>query len=590
MNTDLLARALTISSENTADLAWTFQTEGPRPERVNLDELAVEVDWGRKRNLWMLYGSCNPEMIDDVLGRITDCSNLVVLEAQTPDAYFLSDTDRQRLSAHIQSGRLNIVLGGSLDQRADAVLRLINIDILDSWKPIIDRQTLEDNPEVLRNLFARLASGLNIMVMGKSTLMRTSLPYLRNALLNAPLAMAEPELMGWRERCINKPMLIVAAGPSLNKQLDLLAQNQDLFTILAVDKVWPILKAQGIKPDVVLALDPHTRPSWPHNQVANETAFCVDLGCAPKVMWSNERNHVVTSCNPHITAILQEIGVRAELLGTGGSVATSAFELAVQLGGNPIVFIGQDLALTGGKDHAEGYPHAYSAQMLANRSDNGFDVEGYHGGRVRTERQLLFYKTWFENRIQGLGDRVVINATEGGAAMAGALQLPFAAVCAEIRRTSLRKASLISTRSTQIDVAHMKRLRDGLADMAERLRAFRDIASQGRKLCRESGPRPSKKRLARIDAVNQQIRDHEPRIKMFANILSMVQLDRIRYKAHFGDDMDGLADAIKKYDEIYQNIETAVELALKMIDRVDVFYVRVAEGGRIDPELLEAVF
>jgi ribosomal protein L7/L12 len=259
------------------------------------------------------------------------------------------------------------------------------------------------------------------------------------------------------------------------------------------------------------------------------------------------------------------------------------------LGANPIVFIGQDLALTDGKDHAEGYPHTYNANTLKNRTDNGFDADGYHGGRVRTERQLMYYKTWFERRASELTDRLIINATEGGARINGTVQLPFATVCREIQATRLRKTPLMPPTPTRIDPAHMAKLSHNLVTLCKDVQEFRKIATEARALCRRMGGRPSQKQLKRLDRLNQRIRQEDPISKTIVNLMGLKKFEAIRYKTHTGQGMDDIKDAIDKYDEVYQNIETGAETALKMLEDMGRFYQRVAERGEIALDLLDEI-
>ena len=588
---DLNLQTLVINETSLDDLRWVFHGQTDlSPQPTELNDLAVEADWSQKRTVWVLYGASDPDTLAAVLSRITPCSKLIVLEAGGANDHHLDGPQREKLRQQVLDGRLSIILGGCLEQRANLVLQHINIDTMDGWKPLLSNKFIEQRPEEIKDLFSRLAAGLNTKVLHKNTLLAVTLPYLCNALVNAPLASQDARLAHWKGSRLDRPVLVVAAGPSLNKQMPLLAQHQDLFTILAVDTVWPILHKHGVVPDAILAIDRISRPSWPRNGVSDGTAFCVDIGCAPRLVWSNDHNHVLLSCNPDILALMQELGVKAEALRTGGSVATSAFQLAEEVGGNPIVFIGQDLALTGGKDHAEGYLHTYQPERLARISEAGYDVEGYYGDTVRTERQLLFYKNWFERRIKALPDKLVINATEGGACIAGAVQLPFAVVCQEIRATSLRKKPLMGLMRTRIDPEHMDQLILGLSNLMTRVQKFGELASQGRSVCRRCGARPSKKQLSRIDAINRELRDFEIHSKTMVDVMRMAQLDIIRYEAHIGQNMDAMSDVVRKYDEVYQTLQEGSRLALEMMEKVKVFYQVVQERGEIDPELAQSIF
>lgn len=591
MSPDLNLYPVVIDADRIDDLNRVYQAaDQPGPQSMDLDDLAVEVDWTRKRMLWMIYGSCYLENIKEVFARVTQCSRVVVLEAESPYAYHLTVSERDELRQHLLTKRLTLIAGGPVEQRAVKLLELIDVNSMDGWKPILSQAQMNLRPAETRQLFEKVAAGINMKIMGKATNLSVTLPYLRNALINAPLASGGDYLQQWRGMRKDRPALIVAAGPSLNKQLPLLAQNQDLFTIIAVDKVWPILKTHGIVPDALLALDPESVPSWPRNEIDEGTAFCVDIGCGSKLLWSNDQNHLLTCANMAVYQILKELGVKVSLLSTGGSVATSAFAMAEHLEANPIVFIGQDLALTGGKDHADGYLDSYNADLLSARMEAGFDVEGYYGGRLRTERQLLTYKTWFESRIKDLPHKLIINATEGGARIEGAIQLPFATVCQEIRSAKIYKTPLVQPFKRCIEPDHIQRLVEGLVRIRKGIDVINELAEKGHKLCIKMDKNPSIKQLKKMDALNMALKNHQQSSKSFVDILNASNFDKIRYSANIGENMNGMADAIRQYDNIYTNIISSVSFAKEMIDHVDRFYNKVIEHGAIDPEILKHAY
>lgn len=591
MSPDLNLHPVVINADRIDDLKGVYQAADlPGPQSMDLDDLAVEVDWKRKRMLWMIYGSCHLDNIKEVFARVTQCSHVVVLEADSPYAYHLTVSERDELRQYLLAERLTIIAGGPIEQRAGKLLELVDVNSMDGWKPVLSKAQMNLRPADTRLLFEKVVAGINMKIMGKLTNLSVTLPYLRNALINAPLASGGDYLQQWQGMLKDRPALIVAAGPSLNKQLPLLAQNQDLFTIIAVDKVWPILKAHGIVPDAILALDPKSVPSWPRNEIDEGTAFCVDIGCGSKLLWSNDQNHLLTCANMAVYQILKELGAKVSLLSTGGSVATSAFAMAERLEANPIVFIGQDLALTGGKDHADGYLDSYNAGLLSARIEAGFDVEGYYGGRLRTERQLLTYKTWFENRIKALPHKLIINSTEGGARIEGATQLPFATVCQEIRSAKLYKTPLVQPFKRCVEPDHIKRLVEGLVRISKGIDVMNELAQKGCKLCSKMGKNPSVKQLKKLDALNMALKNHQQSSKSFIDILNAASFDTIRYNTTVGESMNGMADAVRQYNNIYTNIISSVIYAKGIIDHVDAFYKKVTEHGTIDPEILKHAY
>jgi hypothetical protein len=126
----------------------------------------------------------------------------------------------------------------------------------------------------------------------------------------------------------------------------------------------------------------------------------------------------------------------------GGSVANTAFNLCRMMGADPLILIGQDLAYTGGRAYARGTAFE---QMQADVRDGvahfdnldckrglcaeaGFSpleaaraipIEGWGGGMVYTTSDFNYFRTSYEAAAREAADVRLINATEGGARIAG---------------------------------------------------------------------------------------------------------------------------------------------------------------------------
>jgi len=57
-----------------------------------------------------------------------------------------------------------------------------------------------------------------------------------------------------------KPVLFLAAGPSLEKNINWIKKNKDRYIILSVFMILPILQKEGIEPDVILHIDEQYEP------------------------------------------------------------------------------------------------------------------------------------------------------------------------------------------------------------------------------------------------------------------------------------------------------------------------------------------
>ncbi len=587
---DLSTQAWTLGQDHTADLSWAYPGEATQAlEATDLDALALPAEWDKKRIIWLLLGQPEPATLQALLERITPCSKLVVVDSAPPQSTAITPLQQAQLSAWLADERVQLVMGGSVAQQAEAAATLMDIDLHDGWKPVIGADRMQADPLGVTQLVRGVSTALNTRVLMKSTKLKMSAMFLRNTLLNAPWTSVAQPLGKLANTQTNRPALIVSAGPSLNKQLPLLQAHQDLFTIIAVDTVWPILTQHGIVPDYLAALDPVTPASWPLNGIHPQTRLVTDVMASPAMVWSHERSHLFTYSFKPAGTLMNFLQGHADPLDVGGSVATQAFNLAVELGANPIFFIGQDLALTGGKDHADGYLYTYAEKTLTDRTESGYDVEAYHGGRIRTERQLLSYKHWFEDRIRSLPDRMVINATEGGARIAGTLQIPFAQICAEIAATSLRKPVNEPEPTHELDIEHMQRLLAGMDKLIDSVEDYRQLAVKAEAITQRKVSAKNDRQLKDIDRINRQIKGFEAHAKMLIDAFGANMLEKVRLNTHIQSQSEDLGprqqhmeSTLTRYREVYQGIQASAEACDKLLRRIRGLYQRILAEGRLD--------
>ena len=82
-------------------------------------------------------------------------------------------------------------------------------------------------------------------------------------------------------------------------------------------------------------------------------------------------------------------------------MATSAYSFGIQMGAKTVILVGQDLAMTGNKTHADG---TFEDKMKEIDTGSGeyFEVESVDGGKVLTRADFKVYLDWFEKIYQGL--------------------------------------------------------------------------------------------------------------------------------------------------------------------------------------------
>lgn len=212
------------------------------------------------------------------------------------------------------------------------------------------------------------------------------------------------------------PFVIVSAGPSLEKNIDTLKYVKNKAVIISVGQALKLLLNKGITPDLFVAIDPQ-------EAVYDIIKGIEDIGIPAVFLATASRKAVEEYKGPKFIAVQDKAyaleNEKKHLVQTGGSVATTSIDIALQMGANPIILTGQDLAFTDNKHHASGYVHT-NGEVDVKPLKNMRTVKGASGEMLYTTLGLLSYKRWIENRIEEEKDITFINATEGGAFIKGA--------------------------------------------------------------------------------------------------------------------------------------------------------------------------
>lgn len=221
------------------------------------------------------------------------------------------------------------------------------------------------------------------------------------------------------------PVIIVSAGPSLNKNIQDLKAAVGKACIIATDTAMKPLLNEGIIPDLFMIVD-GLKPAelFQHKDISKSgmvtmTAVStdpMDIHKGRKIFYYSE-SPFETEMVRHINA-MEDRNVLLPALPTGGSVATSAYSLGVYMGAKTVILVGQDLALTGNKGHVDGAFEDEKIEINMNSGDY-LEVDAVDGGKVITRLDFKLYLDWFEKTIKEWKNIQTIDATEGGALIHG---------------------------------------------------------------------------------------------------------------------------------------------------------------------------
>ncbi len=244
--------------------------------------------------------------------------------------------------------------------------------------------------------------------------------------LEALCQMAGRTALNGMTQCLaGRTAVIVGAGPSLDKNVGVLKKYQDRCAIFAVDAAVEPMRKAGIQPHFVVTVDAGDAPvktTW--QSPVWRGAVVIPGVHVSEWTWKLKPRRwlwgvqMVGAIGPFVACTLE-----LPVLRSGGSVSTIAFSAAKGMGADKIVLVGMDSSYAPGrKFYASGVPWKYvdreGVEPIAK-------VEAYGGiGYVDAPRTLCAYREWFEGRSceAAAAGAPVVNATEGGARIAGAVE------------------------------------------------------------------------------------------------------------------------------------------------------------------------
>lgn len=278
--------------------------------------------------------------------------------------------------------------------------------------------------------FQRLLSQLSgaASISGGNRLTRTILTSTLNSLEDH---LRCPGFQHLRNSLSQKPAVLIAAGPSLERNLAHLVAHRHKVVVFAVARVTKLLERYGLEPDFLVHVEAQDFFSFiqPCRNLSRTTFLLADQ---TDVRYYRFPHRATFGFQSRTNALINSLvaahpEARAEIVKTGGSVATAACFLAFLAGCNPIVLIGQDLALTGGRHHAG---------KSGGSEERTRTVPGYYGGTVTTIPNYHNNIIWYQEALKAFAQmdpqRQIINATEGGAVLKNFPRVPLRAVLAAL--------------------------------------------------------------------------------------------------------------------------------------------------------------
>ena len=270
---------------------------------------------------------------------------------------------------------------------------------------------------------------------------------------------------------------------------------------------------------------------------------------------------------------------------SGGSVSTAAYDLAEQMGCNPIILAGQDLAYSDERIHIRGTTGEQIWENTANRitpvsrSMAGFlqrnktvEITAYGGeGTVWSDRKFLTFLWWFEKRFAAHNEVTVINATEGGARIKGTQEQNLADVIASLPETDTIAALHERQQETvppPLPEAFPLQVR-ALRAYVQQVKTLATDAVATASAIRTSSATDHQRLFCKLDRIDADVQSNTT----FANLLSSIlqkTIHTVREGFDLGEEAEPEASetehAIMQTIELYSSIREAAEILESYLD------------------------
>ncbi len=378
-----------------------------------------------KNDIIITFGIGLCYLLDEVFNRYP--CKIFVYE---PDIYLLHFVlNNVDISAHLESGRVFITdkIDDITDKLASSYLSNDRIEIvyLKNYAVVKNKELLQLTQKVYETCKSKLVDINTINKFSKKWLLNT----LQNInIINNTQAFL---LSNLEEKFTGQTALILAAGPSLNENIEKIKANRDKYVIFAVNKVLRVLEHNNIIPDFVVCLDANqiNATLTGLEEFCSKTNCIMDLKSDSDILnYKFKKIFISFSNSDFIVKKLAAYNKFIKSYDFGGSATTLALVTAIKAGFSKIIFAGLDMAFKDDVIYSTGetIKKVSNNQMEIDSSKkNIVNVKSVTGGIVQTRDDYATAIHHFEVLLKEFKYTEVYNTTSFGAAIEGMKNIAF---------------------------------------------------------------------------------------------------------------------------------------------------------------------
>ncbi len=449
--------------------------------------------------------------VPECVARLRNTPRIVVYEPSP--ARFLVALGCRDMRALIESPELYLFVGTPPEHVAQALEGIGAAEL----RILPNRTLVAQEPETFDRLQQACVAATARADVNRNTLQRFGRRWIRNLTRNAGLLRTAKPVSDLFNIAEGMPALVAAGGPSLDRFLGELPGLAERCIVIAVDTSLKALVRAGVQPDFVVVVDPQYWNSrhldWVH---APETAVISESSTYPRVFRTLGGPLFFCSSLFPLGRFLESAAGHFGVVGTGGSVATTAWDFARQLGASPIYMAGLDLGFPGNATHFRGSffeeraltygdrlsPAEQMAFTYLNQATKR-SLPDNSGGTVRSDERMRVYIDWFERQAGLDSHPPTYNLSSTGVALRN---IPYASLDAILAHPSrakrVRERIRAAVRRPTPDRAPL--IAQQLELLSKELTQLEQLAERATELLRTDELQPELR--AKLDDLDRRIR------------------------------------------------------------------------------------
>ncbi|MFA5576808.1 MAG: 6-hydroxymethylpterin diphosphokinase MptE-like protein [Tissierellaceae bacterium] len=530
----------------------------------------------------VFYGTGLGYHIDLFLERYPDV-NYYIYEPVAEVLYnYLSFRSLQRLPSKKLK---NIVLGK--DQ--EATTTFLN-ELIDKSSKNILHVNLNSHVNIFPDQYKRFLELFKETVADKKTNLGAELKFqkrwITNSMRNFWEVLSSPNiLLEKKGEFKGKPALVVAAGPSLNEEIEniRIIKEKGLAYVFSVGSAINTLIHHHIYPHAACTYDPYVF----NQNVFKKTKelgiedipmiFGSSVGYETLLNYPGDMYHMITSQDSVSNYYLknkdsEDIGIVFD----APTIAVVTVQLLYEMGFSPIILVGQNLGYRGRERHSKG-THNY--RLLSDLEvEESINVKDVYGNDIYTNESFNSMREQMEHYIENLPNIEVINTTKGGADIRGAKFVELEEIIDSKLASKVVEKDWLDGDKTAYDIDHLNKQKDKMNRAYIKAlnisKLYYDIL---KKIERSIGARNYSQAERLYVKLDKELKKIENNDFYKAFILPM---NRVEYKALANsiDHLNEIVDSYEKGKKIIEVFKNFMDICTKDIEMIKPIYEEMVEN------------